>query len=174
MKLCKEVNKVWQRGKGRWGKKLEERKRRRGEICVQAIYERSPLCRSGRLCEVRHMSSTMDWEASVNECDNNHTIPPCFSGSRMTHPSVTVLWWSVALLCMCACTAERWLQNNTHTHTHTQGDVLGRYESLVWRAVWSQFSPSCFRAHHCNILRFQERGCVCVCVVVVVVWGVWV
>lgn len=134
----------------------------KGKIWVQAICERSPLRCSDRLCEVGHVSSTMDWEASVNECDNNHTIPPCFSGSRMTHPSVTVLWWSVcfsACMRVCACTTERCLENNTHTHT--QGDVLSRYESLVWRDVWSQFSPSCFRAHHCNILCFRERGCVC-------------
>lgn len=38
------------------------------------------------------MSSEMDGEASVNECDNNDAGSPCFNGSRVTHLSVTLLY----------------------------------------------------------------------------------
>lgn len=42
-----------------------------------------------RPSEDGHMSREMDGEASVNECEN-HAGSPCFSGSEVSHLSVTI------------------------------------------------------------------------------------
>lgn len=69
------------------------------EVRVQAIYERSQLHLSSHISEDGHMSSEMDGEASVNDCDNYPGVSPCFHGSRATHLSVTIC----DEVCLCDC-----------------------------------------------------------------------
>lgn len=128
------------------------------------------------------------------------------------------LWWSVRLMgCLSICTClyvwvhiGRWLwegnscycvyvcedvaqncvilERNENTHTLMQADVLSCYESLAWRDVRPQFSPSSFGVHHCNSLYLWACECllelrwlcfgiclifVCLFVIVEVEWGQW-
>lgn len=99
---------------------------------VQAICERSQLHLSVHLSKDGHLSCGMDGEASVNECDNNHTISPCFSGSRVTHLSVTLRDGVCVLpclpVCLCApvctgdssvCLCKDGIKKCAHTNTHS-------------------------------------------------------
>lgn len=138
---------------------------------LKEIGERSQLRLPGHLCDIRHMSCWMDWEVSVNECDKNHTIPPCLSDSRMTHPSLPVLWWSVcfsvwlrAYLCaqMVVKMAER-IQNKAHTHTHFL---------MYWAVISPRFDVMSGLNFHLALVPIiaissiseSVRMCVCVCV----------
>lgn len=170
----------------------EEKRCQRKENVVQAIGDRSRLHRSGHLWEIRHITSWMDCETSGNECDNNHTIPPCWSGFRTTRPSVwwvfsrpLVFWWCVFFYVHMGVHRweYKWLRGSKHTHAQS-------LSLMYWAVINPRFDVTSGLNFHLlafvpiteiSSIPLSVHACVCVCVcvcgcvgAVVVLWSVWV